>query len=259
MGRFIDLTGQQFGKLTVIEYVGKNSHNESMWRCKCSCSNKSETVVRTSDLRTGNTTTCGCGRIDGAKRSNTKHGLRGNPMYSNWKNMLNRCQNSKHKSYPEYGGRGIRVCDEWSNPDTGIKNFVKWGIENGYEKGLTIDRIDPDGDYCPENCRWLTNRDQQRNKRCNIKLRDGTLLIDYCEQHGLNYDSIYSRMYHGMPFEEAITKPKNKYYTSDGIPIAEYCRQHGKNYNKVICRICKNGWTVDEALGLVSRNRILYD
>lgn len=152
-----NLVGKRFGKLTVIERAGESKSGNVKWLCECDCGNK--TIVVGSFLKNGNTRSCGCGKI--------KHREKDKRLYSVWANMKNRCYNPHDIAYHIYGGRGIRVCDEWR---TDFDAFKSWAIENGYDKDAlygkcTIDRIDVDGDYCPSNCRWVDMKTQAQNKR----------------------------------------------------------------------------------------------
>lgn len=156
-----DLTGLTFGRLTVIECAGKDIHRESLWRCKCSCGK--ETIVVRSNLRNGNTLSCGCYGRERKSEANRTHGGTGSRLYRIWKAMHTRCYNPRFRMYRYYGGRGIKICDDWLYSYT---IFREWVLSNGYTENLTIDRVNPDGNYCPENCRWVTMAEQNRNKRC---------------------------------------------------------------------------------------------
>ena len=177
MGFKKDLTGQRFGRLTVIEYAGtlvtKNHSRTTMWKCKCDCGNIKD--VRYSNLARGTTQSCGCIHKEKLGSMNRTHGLSGNKtrLYTIWKNMRGRCFNTNDKSYDRYGGRGISVCEEW---DKSFEAFYKWSIENGYKEDiaesnrnrLSIDRINNDGNYEPSNCRWTNDFVQASNKRNSI-------------------------------------------------------------------------------------------
>lgn len=168
MPNFIDLTGQRFGAVVVLDRAENSTKNEVMWRCRCDCGK--EFTTRARSLRGGETHSCGCLRltrmIEGSKRANTKHG--GAPhrgyekLYNVWLRMKGRCNNPKATNYKYYGGRGITVCDEWKNS---YAAFREWALANGYKDGLSIDRIDVNGNYTPDNCRWITMAEQQKNKR----------------------------------------------------------------------------------------------
>lgn len=161
MGTFIDLTGQRFGSLTVIERDFTKS--TTAWKCQCDCGN--ECVVFSANLTRGHTKSCGCLRL--------KHGQYYQKIYWVWSSMKKRCYNSNHPTFKNYGARGIKVCDEWKNS---FQSFYEWAIKNGYESGLkqgecTLDRIDVNGNYEPSNCRWVSMKEQQNNKRNNVKRR----------------------------------------------------------------------------------------
>ena len=155
---FKDLTGIRFGELTALCRVGSNAHLKATWLCRCDCG--SEKVVVGTSLTNGLTLSCGCTRNKKLSEANKTHGLTGTRLYSIWKNMKKRCYSSKNNDYRYYGGKGIRICEDWKND---FASFHNWAMENGYSDVLTIDRKDNEKGYSPDNCRWVTRAEQNRN------------------------------------------------------------------------------------------------
>lgn len=201
-----DETGQQFGRLTVTAFAGylkqPNGKSEAAWQCSCSCG--TTVTVRAAKLRNGHTTSCGCYTRELTTLRNNVHGLSGHPLYGAWGQMITRCTNPNDKSYPDYGGRGITVCDRWRN------SFEAFLTDMGERpNGMTLDRIDADGDYKPGNCRWATSAEQQRNKRNSVWLEYAEVrlpLTDWAAALGLNYYTLHRRVSDGWPVERALTE-----------------------------------------------------
>lgn len=166
---YIDITGEKYGRLTVIKYV-YTKKKRAYWLCRCDCGN--ETILSTTVLKSGNTKSCGCFQKE-QLRKNIRKVIEGNIRYKTetektlnlkYRSIKRRCYNPECEAYKNYGYRGIKMCDEWL---ADFKNFYNWAVNNGYKKGLTIDRIDVNGNYEPNNCRWISNLKQQNNKRNN--------------------------------------------------------------------------------------------
>lgn len=153
------MIGYHIGRLTVISQAGRDRKRNILWRCACECGN--ETIAAGWRLRKGEPRSCGCLQRELVTAKNSTHRLCGTRLYNIWSNMLARCERDTHPQFSDYGGRGIHVCDDWKE----FQKFHEWSIVNGYKDGLSIDRINNDSGYCPENCRWATALQQSRNKR----------------------------------------------------------------------------------------------
>lgn len=197
MGK-MDLTGQQFGRLTVLCDSGERySDGGIMWTCQCSCGNFIN--VKTSNLTSGHTKSCGC--------LLKKHGESNCLLYYIWRNMKNRCNNANNQEFHNYGARGITVCQEWMDS---YEVFREWAMQNGYGEGLSIDRIDVNGNYEPSNCRWVSMKAQQNNRRNNHYVTiDGIThtIAEWSEIYGTKPYLIYGRIGDGWSEYDAITTP----------------------------------------------------
>lgn len=206
MGKFVDLSGKRFGRLVVIDraddYISPKGYHKAKWNCLCDCGNNA--VVGAQELRSGDTKSCGCYEQETKRVNATTHGLSKTPLHSIWKGIKARCYNQNHKNYNDYGGRGISVCIEWKDS---FKTFYDWAMKNGYRKGLTIDRVDVNGDYCPLNCRWVTRVVQANNRRSNINInyKGKTHNLRWWAKFAkINYNTLYHRIKSGMDIETAL-------------------------------------------------------
>lgn len=202
-----DLTGQRFGKVTVLSRVANNKHGRAVWLCKCDCGNEKE--IPAANLKSGRTTSCGC-YSRGLKRKTGTHGMTNTRIFHEWQSMLQRCNNPNSQRYKDYGGRGIKVCDEWIDS---FVSFCEWSLDNGYNETLTLDRKDVDGNYSPDNCRWITNFEQQSNKRNNRIIEcsgEKHILNEWSRITGLRAQTIAWRIDRGWSIEDALYTPSRK-------------------------------------------------
>ena len=159
-----DVCGMRFGRLVAIERVGMNRHSQSIWKCKCDCGNYTNVTI--GQLTSGATQSCGCWHRETFTR--TSHNESNTPLYKIWCAMKDRCSRPRSTSYKWYGAKGITVCDEWGSD---YETFRDWAMANGYIKGLSIDRINSDLGYSPENCRWLTRAENARRAAKEMQRR----------------------------------------------------------------------------------------
>lgn len=229
MPEFKDLTNQDYSFFHVISYAGRNKHRKSYWLCQCICGEYR--VVSTSELLYEHRKSCGCmtpkssGKIihGDSKRNHITH------LYMIWADMKYRCHNPKNKKYYRYGACGITVCADWLDKETGYENFKHWAYEIAdppYQDGLTIDRIDNDLGYCPENCRWLTNEEQQYNKQGTLYALIGNYALPiaiWAKIVKTRRQIITDRIKSGWSDKDAIFtipgRPKGDYYGIYEIPV----------------------------------------
>ena len=201
-----DLTGQRFGRLTVIKPMPK-SQRRTYFECLCDCGNTK--IVRSDSLTSGMVRSCGCmkkeqDRVNLVK--NHSHKMSGTRIYNEWLGMKARCYNKNAEDYDRYGGRGIKVCEEWRD---NFQAFYDWAMSNGYSDDLTIDRIDNDGNYEPLNCRWADIHTQNRNRRSNVMVNykgQRMCLKDAAEASGISYGTLSSRYNRSWPEDQLFKK-----------------------------------------------------
>jgi hypothetical protein len=192
-----DLTGRRFGKLVVLE-ISEIAETRQKWLCLCECGNSS--LVRGEYLRSGETRSCGCMR--------RSHGMRNTKESGIWRSMIQRCHNPNDKAFPKYGGRGIEVCDRWR---TSFVNFIS-DIGRRPSPDHSVDRIDNNGNYEPENCRWATRKQQSRNQRKTpivTYMGETKPLCDWADECGIDRKTLYLRLKRGWGIEKMLsTKPR---------------------------------------------------
>lgn len=181
------------------------------WICKCDCGK--QTSVESYSLRKGKTTSCGCFGAEQRRKAATKHGLSKSRLKGIYNNMKSRCHNPNSPKFKNHGGRGIKICEEWLGVD-GFKNFVDWSNNNGYSDKLTLDRIDNNGNYKPQNCRWTTTKVQNYNRRNNVLFEikgEKKSARDWCEEYGININTFFQRAHKGYTGEDLINKNHLRY------------------------------------------------
>lgn len=204
MGRTAkDISGKIFGYITVISREHSECKKNAKWLCECHCGKKF--VTEGNRLRGGKVNSCGCMRGQLKIATMGTHGKTNSRLYKIWRSMKSRCSYSS-KGAERYHGRGIKVCDDWSNS---FDEFMDWSLVNGYSDDLSIDRIDPDGHYCPENCRWATLEVQNNNKASNFFVDiDGEkkTIAEWSKFSGIKYETIRSRISRGITGKRLLQK-----------------------------------------------------
>lgn len=204
----MDLTGQKYGRLTVLSQAGMTRAGNAKWLCRCDCGNI--TTVAAGALRSGTIVSCGCWIREKTSQRSYIHGETNIRLHHIWSSMKARCYYIKSISYPNYGGRGIRVCAEWKNDYVAFRN---WALKNSYTENSTIDRKDVDGNYCPENCQWISAFDQQSNKTNNRKIEiDGVTntVTEWGRIYGIDPQAIWGRLNRGWDEKKAVITPSGK-------------------------------------------------
>lgn len=250
--RNIDLTGQRFGRLEVLY---KKPDSRSTFICQCDCGN--QVAVRASALL-DRTISCGCALKEVRKKFAERvvtHGGSYTKLYHKYRSMIDRCYNSKNRNFPRYGGRGISVCDEWRSS---FVAFRDWAYKTGYDETLdrseqSIDRIDVNGNYCPENCRWATSREQQENREITTfyDFRGEKMTAShFADIHGITDKStVYRKLKRGLTLEQILFE----YNCSKNLPdhlleVSEVANQRGI-CNASVLRLIHQGKLKGERIG----------
>ena len=210
-----DRTGQRYGRLVAIErvadYVQRNGMKIVAWLCQCDCGNK--IIVRGNNLTSGDTRSCGCYAKECSKKNGERlitHGKTGTRIHHIWLNIIYRCKNKKCELAKNYGGRGIKICEEWKND---FISFYNWSMANGYQDSLSIDRIDVNGNYEPSNCRWVNAKIQANNRRDNHLINiDGVVktVAEWASEFDIARTTLENRLKRGWTGRKLISPVRKK-------------------------------------------------
>ena len=259
-GTFDNLTGKRFGKLVVLErvedHISSGGYRYPKWRCACDCGNEIDVI--STRLKSNMTKSCGCYRQEVASLlKHETHGDSVNPKYKNlynvWRGMRRRCTTPTNNSYHHYGGRGITICKEWDK----YENFKDWALNNGYCLGLSIDRIDVNGDYEPSNCRWVTQKEQNNNRRNNYyvtyrgRIQTAT---EWAEEFGVEPGEFLRELHRfNGDIDKVIeydVKKYNQQFKMDGKShtLKEWADIYKINYVTLIDRFRTHNWSLEKSL-----------
>lgn len=248
----IDMTGRKYGRLTAISEVP--SKRPIHWLCRCDCGTVKEVIG--ASLRNGTTASCGCLAVEIAARRTTKHGMARTRIYTTWAGMIQRCTNKKAAGYHSYGGRGIKVSPRWMK----FENF--FADMGDKPDGLTLERIDNDGDYEPSNCRWATMAEQSANKRGTVWFDHRGHLrtaLDIAAAGNIHRQTLISRVEKlGWSVEKAVEAPVRGVwveYNGERKPLAQWAKDLGVPYARLYQRIKKLGYSPEKALGMPGPRR----
>lgn len=251
-GRFhTSLDGDRFGRWTVISFSHVLDSGHAMFNCRCDCGTGK--VVRGYKLQRGESLSCGCLRNEKSSSRMTTHGLSKHRLFATWLGMNERCRNPLNAAYPSYGGRGIFVCDRWHD----IANFLA-DMEAAWTEGSTLDRIDNNGPYSPENCRWASYSDQSLNRRNNVRFTHNgktQTIFEWAREIGMPPKTLWARLNSGWPIGDALTIPSSKTVKRsslveyDGVKatIYDHARARGLNPVAIAQRIQRKGWSLEQA------------
>jgi hypothetical protein len=199
--KILDIVRNRYNRLLVMEEAGRNKRGNKTWRCVCDCGN--EVIISSSDLRHNHTQSCGCLQRNRVRETCVTHGQTKTLLYSRWGRSIQRCTNSNFIYYQNYGGRGIGICEEWRD----FEKFKEWAEGSGFQPHLSIERIDNDKGYFPDNCKWVTRKEQGANKRNNhwmTLMGETKTLAQWSRQLSLCQTTIRRRLKRGLSDEEAL-------------------------------------------------------
>jgi len=253
----IDLVGQKFQRLTVIEDTNRRNNGNVIYRCECIC--KKETFVTSQSLRSGKRKSCGCLAKEKIGKLNRTHGESNTRLHGIWKGIKKRCKNKNTKNFKNYGGRGITVCEEWSKS---YVTFREWALKNGYHESLEIDRINNNGNYEPSNCRWVTRKENNNNRRNSRLLTingETKRLREWCDLNKISCNTVRKRLNNGWSVEHPLLFSKR---TATKITVDNETRtvEEWAALKKItvvsIYDRLKKGWPVDATLFQKSRQPV---
>lgn len=202
--RYENLEGKRFGNLKVLNFEGVNKNQKATWLCKCDCGN-TKTIIA-GNLKNGKSISCGCVQKDILRNNRKTHGKSNTSLYKLFSGIKRRCLNKNDSNFNNYGGRGIEICEEWLND---YDSFYSWANENGYKEGLSIERIDNDKGYNPNNCKWIEMSEQSKNRRCNKYIEingDIKTISEWARLVGIDRNTISRRLKRGISGENLIKR-----------------------------------------------------